>query len=265
MLKVYRAFMLYYLYMNRPNRATAGVFVAIALAFGAGMYAGVSDRISGIVSAQGLGGVQPANVDFAKFWQAWAILNKNFVETHSSSTVPTDQEKLYGAIKGLTESYGDPYTTFLPPVEAKQFVENINGEFSGVGMELGMKEGAITVIAPLKDSPAQRAGILPGDIVVMVDATSTVGMSTDDAVKIIRGPKGTTVKLTLTREGKEEPVVVSIVRDTINIPLRRVSTLSSCTASLRTPRASSRQSCASLCSRAATSLCSTCAATRAAT
>lgn len=195
------------------------MFAALVLAFGVGMYTGVSERVSGLVSAQTLGGVQPAGVDFAKFWQAWTLLNKNFVETHASSTAPTDQEKLYGAIKGLTESYGDPYTTFFPPVQAQQFNDAIAGSFSGVGMEMGNKDGNITVIAPLKDSPAERAGIRPGDVVVMVDATSTEGLTVDDAVKLIRGPKGTTVKLTLERASTTAPVVVSIVRDTINVPI----------------------------------------------
>ena len=197
------------------------MFLVVALAFGVGMYAGVSERVTGFVSAQttAVSGVQPTGVDFSKFWQAWYLLNKNFVETHASSSIPTDQQKLYGAIAGLTDSYGDPYTTFFPPVEAQQFNDNINGSFSGVGMEMGNKDGAITVIAPLKGSPAEAAGVEAGDIVVMIDATSTQGLSIDDAVKLIRGEKGTTVKLTLKREGKDEPVVVSIVRDTINIPI----------------------------------------------
>lgn len=207
--------------MNRARGKAAGVFVALVLAFGIGIYAGVNQRISGLVMAQGvsLGGVQPSGVDFSKFWQAWSLLNKNFVETHSSSSIPNDQEKLYGAIKGLTESYGDPYTIFLPPVEAQQFNEVIAGAFGGVGMEMGDKEGKITVIAPLKNSPAERAGIRSGDVVVMVDATSTQGLSVDDAVKIIRGPKGTSVKLTLVREGVKDPIVVTIVRDTISVPI----------------------------------------------
>ena len=211
----------YNVHMSRQKLAVAGVFLGLAFAFGAGMYAGVSDRVSGLVSAQttGVSGVQPADVDFSKFWQAWSLLNKNFVETHASSSVPSDQEKIYGAIAGLTDSYDDPYTTFFAPTEATQFNENINGTFSGVGMEMGNKDGAITVIAPLKSSPAEKAGILSGDVVVMVDATSTQGLSVDDAVKLIRGEKGTTVKLTLVRAGAKEPVVVSIVRDTINIPL----------------------------------------------
>lgn len=199
--------------------AAAGVFVAIVVAFGAGMYAGVSDRITGLVGAQTLGVSQPSNVDFSKFWAAWQLLNKNFVQTHASSSIPTDQEKLYGAIAGLTDSYGDPYTTFFPPAEAKEFSENLNGEFGGVGMEMGNKDGAITVIAPLKDSPAERAGVRSGDVVIMIDATSTQGMTVDDAVKLIRGPKGTTVKLTFERASTTEPVVVTIVRDTINIPI----------------------------------------------
>lgn len=205
--------------MNRAKVAAAGVFVAIVVAFGAGMYAGVSDRITGLVGAQTLGVSQPSNVDFSKFWAAWQLLNKNFVQTHASSSIPTDQEKLYGAIAGLTDSYGDPYTTFFPPAEAKEFSENLNGEFGGVGMEMGNKDGAITVIAPLKDSPAERAGVRSGDVVIMIDATSTQGMTVDDAVKLIRGPKGTTVKLTFERASTTEPVVVTIVRDTINIPI----------------------------------------------
>src|SRR3989344_1369858 len=152
--------------MDRRKLAAAGVFFAVAIAFGAGMYAGVSERISGLVSAQtsGISGVQPASVDFSKFWQAWSLLNKNFVETHSSSSAPSDQDKIYGAIAGLTDSYGDPYTTFFPPAEATQFNENINGSFSGVGMEMGDKDGAVTVIAPLNSSPAEKAGILSGDV-----------------------------------------------------------------------------------------------------
>ena len=204
--------------MNSARLKAAGVFAALLLAFGVGMYTGINERVSGLVSAQTLSGVQPSGVDFSKFWQAWALLNKNFVETQSSSTAPTDQEKLYGAIKGLTESYGDPYTVFLAPVEAQQFNEAIAGSFSGVGMEMGNKDGKITVIAPLKGSPAERAGILSGDTVIMVDATSTQGLSVDDAVKLIRGPKGTTVKLTLERASTTQPIVVSIVRDTINVP-----------------------------------------------
>ena len=214
---------IYCLYMSSGRLKAAGVFAALVLAFGVGMYTGLSERVSELVSAQvqapASGGVQPQGVDFSKFWQAWALLDKNFVETHSSSTAPNEQEKLYGAIQGLTESYGDPYTVFLPPAEAKQFNEVIAGAFGGVGMEMGTRDGKITVIAPLKDSPAERAGVRPGDVVVMVDATSTQGLSVDDAVKIIRGPKGTSVKLTLERASTTEPIVVSIVRDTIKVPI----------------------------------------------
>jgi carboxyl-terminal processing protease len=206
--------------MNRQTWTAVGVFVAVVLSFGVGMYAGVSERVTGLVSAQGVrvSGVQPAGVDFAQFWKAWALLDENFVETASSSN-PDNKEKLYGAIKGLTEAYGDPYTTFFPPKEAQQFTEAINGTFSGVGMELGERDGAITVIAPLKNSPAEKAGVRTGDIVVKVNATSTAGMSVDDAVQYIRGPKGTSVTLTFLREGTDDPIVITIVRDTINVPI----------------------------------------------
>jgi carboxyl-terminal processing protease len=164
-------------------------------------------------------GGKASDADLSQFWAVWSILQDNFVQTHASNTLPTDQKKIYGAIRGLTESYGDPYTVFFPPADAQVFNENVNGSFGGVGMELGQKDGAITVVAPLKGSPAEAAGIKTGDKVVMIEATSTDGMAIDEAVKFIRGPKGASVKLTLVRAGVAQPIVVSIVRDTINVPI----------------------------------------------
>ncbi len=135
---------------------------------------------------------------------------------HASTTIPTTKEKLWGAIEGLTASYGDPYTVFMPPVEAKQFQDQIRGDFEGVGMEIGVKDDLITVIAPLKDTPAERAGLRPGDGIVSIDGKSTEGMSTDEAVNLIRGPKGTTVDFKIVRDGALSDVPV--VRDTINVP-----------------------------------------------
>jgi carboxyl-terminal processing protease len=201
--------------MNR--KLLVGVFGALLLAFGIGLYAGVTER--GVNAASTIVAGQPSSVDLSQFWQAWAILQNNFVQTHGSSTIPTDEKKLYGAIKGLTDSYGDPYTVFFPPADAQIFNEDVNGSFGGVGMELGSQGGALTVIAPLKDSPAQKAGIKTGDVLIMINATSTEGLAVDEAVKYIRGPKGTTVKLTILHKGDTKPVEISIVRDTINIPI----------------------------------------------
>lgn len=212
------------MHTGQYNRRTVGLFL-LGLAVGAGLMVGFSDRLNSVFAANGvtlselIGGSQPKEVNAEQFWRAWRELEDNFIPTTASSTIPTEDEKIWGAIQGLAASYDDPYTVFLPPADAEIFKEDISGEFSGVGMELGLREGALVVIAPLKSSPAERAGVLSGDRVVGVDGKPTEGMAVDEAVKIIRGPKGTPVVLTLAREGVERPFEVTIVRDTIVVPV----------------------------------------------
>jgi carboxyl-terminal processing protease len=122
-------------------------------------------------------------------------------------------------IQGLAESTGDPYTFFLPPVEQKQFEEDLSGEFSGVGMEIAIKNEILTVVSPLKGTPAERAGIKPNDLVLEIDGTSTKGMDITTAVNRIRGPKGTEVTLKMVREGWTEPRDINVTRETINVPV----------------------------------------------
>ena len=210
----------------------AGTLLALLLAFGVGVSIGISERLQSTASAAqftipgtsitlggSTSGAQPSDLDFSKFWEAWGLLDQNFVQTHASNTIPTYQERVYGAIAGLTDSYGDPYTVFFPPAEAKQFNEDIAGAFGGVGMELGERNGSLTVISPLKGSPAEAAGIRSGDIVVGVDGKPTEKMAVDQAVKIIRGEVGTTVTLTLRRAGEAAPLTVKVVRQTIQVPI----------------------------------------------
>ncbi|MEK9182078.1 MAG: S41 family peptidase [Patescibacteria group bacterium] len=165
-----------------------------------------------------------SKVDFAPFWKAWQVLDEKFVPTKigtstlTVSTTTTIQDRVWGAIGGLTNSLGDPYTVFFPPEESKSFETEISGNFEGVGMEIGIKDGVVTVVAPLKGNPAQRAGILAGDKILTIDGQSTVNMSVDKAVKLIRGKVGTKVKLTIVREGKKEPIEFAITREVINIP-----------------------------------------------
>jgi carboxyl-terminal processing protease len=130
---------------------------------------------------------------------------------------------LYGSISGAVSSLGDPYTTFLPPKELTNFKTQLKGSFGGIGAEVGMKDGNIVIIAPLDESPAFKAGILAGDYIVSVDGLSTEGWAVDEAVEKIRGPKGTTVVLSIFRAGKEKPFEVKIVRDTIVIKSVKIS------------------------------------------
>ena len=245
-----------------------GVLGSLLLAFGAGAYFGLSHSLHSWAQAQTLGGVQPTDVDMSQFWQAYQLLNQNFVVTHASSTFPAKQEQVYGAIAGLTASFGDPYTTFFPPAEAKIFQDDIKGSFGGVGMQIDNDaKGNIVVVAPLKDSPSQKAGIHSGDIVLKIGATSTAGMVADQAVKIIRGPIGTTVTITVARQGETKPLVFDIVRDTINIPIIETKKLDNGIFKISLYSFSENSTdlsvgrCASLYSRATISSCLICAAT----
>ena len=133
-------------------------------------------------------------------------------------TVLKIKRKSGGAIQGLVSSLGDPYSVFLPPAETEMFESDISGNFEGVGMEIGIRDKILTVIAPLKGTPAEKAGVLPGDKIIKIDETGTVDLSVDKAVKLIRGKKGTTVKLSIIRGPKDEALEISVTRDTINIP-----------------------------------------------
>ncbi|HUY05603.1 MAG TPA: S41 family peptidase [Candidatus Paceibacterota bacterium] len=164
----------------------------------------------------GLDATPDQSVDMSDFWKAWNALQANYVITHASSTLPSVKDRLYGAISGLASSYGDPYTVFFPPTEAKAFSDNISGSFAGVGMEIGVKDSVLTVIAPLKGTPAQAAGIKAGDQIIAIDKKSTDGISVDEAVSEIRGPVGTTVDLSIIRSGK--PLDIKVTRETIQVP-----------------------------------------------
>lgn len=155
-------------------------------------------------------------LDLTPFWDALDILDEKFVATTASSSIPVSQDKVWGAIEGLTASYGDPYTTFFPPEKSKQFEDEVRGDFGGIGVEIGIRENILTVIAPLKGTPGEHAGLKPGDLILKVDGTFTTGMTVEDAITLIRGPKGTTVTLTLRQNGTIKDV--AIVRDTIVIP-----------------------------------------------
>lgn len=145
-------------------------------------------------------------VDFSLFWQAWDILNKDYLFQ------PLDAQKLvYGAISGLAQATGDPFTAFLPPEQHKMVAESLNGQYEGIGAELAVRKGNLIIIAPLDGSPAKAAGIRPGDIILQVDDQLVAGLALSEAVAKIRGPAGSEVVLTLQRDAKES-FTVKIVR-----------------------------------------------------
>ncbi len=151
---------------------------------------------------------------FSPYWKVWHILDEKLVNTGST----TPQDKIWGSIQGLASSYGDPYTVFFPPVESKTFAEDIAGNFTGVGMEIGIKDKQLQVITPIKNSPAERAGVKTGDLILKIDDKNTIDMPVDAAVKLIRGEKGTMVKILFLVKGATKPVERTLTRDIIDIP-----------------------------------------------
>ncbi len=132
---------------------------------------------------------------------------------------PSEEEKLYASIQGLTRSYQDSYTIFLPPQSAKVFQEDIDGIFGGVGMEVGVRNGLLTIIRPLPNSPAERAGLEEGDIITEVNGESLEDKTMVDVLSMIRGEVGTSVEIGIYRPRIGEERKVEVVRDTVQVPI----------------------------------------------
>ena len=183
-------------------------FLLIGGAFGVGTLVGYS-----------LGQAQcpvcpPEELDFSLFWEAYHKLQDNFVNGEKLNT----QTIIYGAISGMVKSLGDPYTIFFTPEDAKVFEEDVRGVFEGVGMEIGIRKGQLQVISPLEGTPAQKAGLRPGDKIIKIDDTETADLTIDEAVRLIRGPRGTKVVLTVFRDEWDKTREIEIERALIEIP-----------------------------------------------
>ena len=157
------------------------------------------------------------NADFSMFWVVWDKLSREYVDKKALDA----QKMVQGAISGMVSALGDPYTVYLPPTQNKEAKADLAGEFEGVGIQLGYKNDILTVIAPLPGTPAEKAGVLAGDLILHIkDDQKKIDQSTDNlaisqAVAMIRGPKNTTVQLILGREGANEPIKVDLIRQTI--------------------------------------------------
>ena len=160
------------------------------------------------------------DLDFSLFWRVWDTINTSYFDKEKVISA----NMVYGAIEGMVSALGDPYTVFLPPDKNRVVQEDLLGSFDGIGIQIGFKGNQLAVIAPLPNSPSEKAGIEAGDFIVGIKDEAkgiergTVGISITDAVSAIRGPAGTIVTLTLLREGQEEPIVVDVVRESIDVP-----------------------------------------------
>ena len=203
--------------MQKFSNSTKITIIALAVlgAFFCGVYVDNHNRPAiDKVLLDNKGTAVETKADFSPFWKVWNTIN----EKNPTANKISDQDKVYGAISGLVGSLNDPYSVFFNPEDAKGFEEEIAGNFTGIGMEVGIKDKILTVIAPLKDTPAYRANIKPGDKILKIDKTVTSNLTIEDAIKLIRGEKGTTVALTILREEDKDPIEIKIVRDVINTP-----------------------------------------------
>lgn len=167
-----------------------------------------------IKGVDNIAGGKIENKDFNTVWQVWDLIKKDYLK---ADTVK-EQDLIYGAAAGLATSLKDPYTLFLDPEESKKFNDDIKGSFVGIGAEIGYRGDFIVVIAPLKNSPAEKAGLKSGDKILELDGKSVLNVSVDDLVKKIRGPRGTFLILTVLRNGEEKTRKIKIERDKIEVP-----------------------------------------------
>ncbi|MEK9173562.1 MAG: S41 family peptidase [Patescibacteria group bacterium] len=174
-------------------------------------------RFPQILIVQGVKNLEsdkPVAADFSVFWQAWQKIGENYVNIGKVE----DQDKVYGAIKGLVGSLGDPYTVFFDPEDGEKFAQDIKGNFGGIGAEIGIRKDQLTIVSPLKDTPAFKAGLKAGDKILQIDAKSTDGLTVNESVGLIRGEIGTAVTLTTFRDAWDKPKEIKIVRANIVVP-----------------------------------------------
>ncbi|MFP4322227.1 MAG: S41 family peptidase [Anaerolineales bacterium] len=187
------------------------VVLAFSLVFGAGYWMGQTDSQSA--------SAQPDNrpeleETFEPFWETWDVLNRNYID-------PLDPETLmFGAIQGMVEAVEDPNTNYMSQEEYERWQESLSGEFEGIGATVRQDErtGALEIISPLPDSPAMEAGVQAGDLIVEVGGEDITGLNQSEIVNRVRGPAGTPVRLGILREGENDMLEITVIRDRIILP-----------------------------------------------
>ncbi|HVB64843.1 MAG TPA: S41 family peptidase [Nitrolancea sp.] len=204
--------------MNRRRRIWATIVITtilvLALAsasFTAGFVVGHSNTNSTASAEQPTATVP----NFDVFWQAWNLVQKNYVDQKAVNNTALT----YGAISGMVNALGDVgHSRFLTPSELKDEQQSLSGTLEGIGAEISTRDGQAVIVAPIAGSPAQKAGIRPGDVILKVDGKDVTSMSLDDIVKLVRGPAGTSVTLTVMHTGDSAQQDITIVRAKITVP-----------------------------------------------
>jgi carboxyl-terminal processing protease len=188
-----------------------GYLIIIGLIFSSGFILGKNSALPlPQFVTNSMGGTE-GEADFTVFREAWQMLHDQYIG------LLDDNKLVIGAIKGMVEAAGDPYTSYFSPDENQRFKDDISGEFDGIGVEITSADGMPTVVAPIADSPAEKAGIKAKDIIAEVDGTKTSEISLDETISKIRGEAGTTVTLKIVREGSADPIEIKVVRSKITV------------------------------------------------
>ncbi|MBU1038673.1 S41 family peptidase [Patescibacteria group bacterium] len=196
-----------------PTLVVVFVLVAFLLGYGWGLN---KQTITNIPNGQVTNVNQPApdylakDIDFSLFWKVWQYVHNNYINNSISDT-----KLFYGAIAGMVQGLEDPYSIYMDPQTAQEFASELAGSFDGIGAEIGVKDQNLVIVAPLPDTPADRAGLKSGDRILAIENTDTTGMAVDKAVRLIRGERGTAVKLLILSKLADQPKIVEIVRDKI--------------------------------------------------
>lgn len=175
----------------------------------------------GVASLQSVGTPPELEKQFALFWEAWNIIDQEFYDRKALDA----QKRTYGAITGMVEALGDPHTSFASPAQSSVNEGDLKGSFDGIGVTVEMLDRMVVVVAPLPDTPGEKAGIRAGDIIMAVNDEKLDGLSLTEAVSRIRGPRGTEVRLTIFRQGMREPMQISVMRDEIKVASVKVETM----------------------------------------
>ena len=153
--------------------------------------------------------------EFDNFWEVWNLVEERFVD--KEAVQPDDM--IAGAINGMLDSLGDQgHTRYLTAEQAKGFSEQLKGSYEGIGAYIDVEGGMPIIVAPIEGSPAEAAGILPGDVILRVDDKPTEGLMVDELVSLVKGPRGTKVKLQVVHAGEEAPVEITVTRGAITVP-----------------------------------------------
>jgi len=195
----------------------SGVTFVVAVSFFAGLYVDATRLGIGSTTVDtNFTDAGHRDVDMNAFWKAWDIINSKYTST---ATTTSNKDKVNGAIRGLADSLGDPYTTFFDAEENKNFQTDLSGTLEGIGAVLNVKDGLLTVVSVIKNSPAEKAKLEAGDRIIKIDDTDSTNIDIDRAVTLIRGKKGTSVKLIVVRGENKTQISFTIQRDTITTPI----------------------------------------------